>query len=692
MMSGKTRQTVVMVASVLAVIVVVLCAAPWALGQGGFFRVAPGPLSESHAELDNSDSCSKCHQANEGVPNGKCLDCHKSLRDRIARKLGLHATFTGRCIQCHPGHKGRNTSIIDWKYVGGQQTFRHELTGLPLTNQHAQLACTACHTKRMKSGRISYLGLQRDCQSCHGGVHRFSQPELTKKCELCHEPGKADRGMRLSQWSEQHYARTKLLFAGKHIELLCTKCHPKAAMAGHTPPRGCPDCHRPSHPTPPSIGTCTQCHQTDAPWKNATVDHRRFGFPLLGKHARLDCKRCHGRGATLTYTEGACIGCHEHRDAHKRQFVDKPCSSCHVEGGKRTLPFSHDKDTRFPLLGFHAEPKVRNKCASCHAQAIFRTGKLACPDCHEDKHKGQAGTDCTRCHAVTQRWKDARSNRQHLEFPLVGLHRQVKCESCHPGGKYKLGHVACADCHAKTDPHQGKLGRACDKCHVPEKGAPKFKHELMTGFARTGAHLNVACGFCHQARPASPPEVGWTKDRSPPVLNRLFPVMGKRCVDCHADPHKGSAGSDCGQCHNSTSFAGVSPVARLMRPSDHDRGWLRKHIALPFDDDDLSAEGRACGRCHGTPSCDRCHRTVMPKSHSALWRLRAHGTAATFDPESCQTCHVTGTCVSCHRATRPLNHRGAWKTIHGYAAGSFADSNCYVCHTTGECLACHQRR
>jgi hypothetical protein len=165
--------------------------------------------------------------------------------------------------------------------------------------------------------------------------------------------------------------------------------------------------------------------------------------------------------------------------------------------------------------------------------------------------------------------------------------------------------------------------------------------------------------------------------------------LGKRCVDCHADPHKGSAGSECQQCHNTVDFRVPLAAARLQRPSDHDRGWMGKHINLPFDDNDLLAEGRACARCHGVPACDRCHRTMRPKSHTALWRLRAHGTAAAFDSESCRICHVTGMCIQCHRTTAPLNHRGAWSKLHGFAAGTFADNNCYVCHSRGECLACH---
>ncbi len=682
--------------SVFAVVALgVLAACPVVIAANSFFRVSPGPLNESHAEFDTSEGCVKCHEPGTGVTDAKCLDCHKPLRERLAKKKGLHATFRGTCISCHPGHKGRDLGIVDWKPVGGQQTFKHDLTGFDLTHGHAQVACTACHTKRMKSGRITYLGLSRECASCHKDVHRLSRPELVAKCDSCHPAtGKTAKGMRLSDWADPHLRLTKIAFAGRHLEQPCTKCHPKAEMHGQVPPRDCVACHRPSHPVPPALATCSDCHKDGQRWKNATIDHKRFGFALVGKHQRLDCKRCHVRGAKLEYTQGACTTCHEHRNAHQGQFADKPCAGCHVEGGKRAHPFDHQKDSRFPLVGFHAEPKVRNRCANCHENMIFRTDRRNCADCHKDKHLGQLGKDCTKCHAVTIKFKEAKGTlaNAHSRFPLTGAHQGVQCADCHPKGQYRLGEVRCVACHRKTDPHKGKLGEACERCHIPDKGAPKFNHDTMTAFARTGAHSKVECVFCHRPAAGAPPRVGWTRGAPTGKVDRLFPVMGKRCVECHDDPHKGSVGTECGDCHFTDSFRRLIPgSAAAMRPADHNRAWVRSHASLPFGDDEPGAEGRACARCHGTPACDRCHRTSAPKSHTALWRLRGHGAAAAFDSEGCRVCHQPGTCVQCHRTSAPLNHRGAWRTLHGFAAGTFADNACYTCHTRADCRACHAR-
>ena len=162
-----------------------LLAVPLVIAQPSFFRVAPGPLNESHAAFDKSEGCPQCHEANHGVTDAKCLDCHdhKPLKDELAKHRGLHATFTGPCLRCHPEHKGREFNIIDWKHVGGHETFNHTQTGLSLINDHAKVACTACHARRMKSGRITYLGLSTDCRSCHKGVHGFTEAALAQKCD-----------------------------------------------------------------------------------------------------------------------------------------------------------------------------------------------------------------------------------------------------------------------------------------------------------------------------------------------------------------------------------------------------------------------------------------------------------------------------------------------------------------------------
>jgi hypothetical protein len=740
-----------------------LFAAPLASAQG-YFRVSPGPLNEGHAAYDNSDDCAKCHDSGRGVTNQKCLSCHAA----VVHKGGLHATFGGRpCIACHVEHKGRAFNIIEWKNVGGRDTFNHDTAGFSLKEHHAQVACVKCHVKRLKTGRTSYLGLSRDCQSCHSGAHGFGRSELSKRCDACHQPGQSLRGQVLRSWPK-HSQYSRLVLNGKHSELSCVRCHQertfggrataracvdchapshpvtaqtndcsdchdqngtfkgakinhnkfgfplagrhakvacaschakgRAAGSGRLPSKACVDCHTPTHPVVKATANCISCHPLTNPFRGATIDHAQFGFPLLGRHAKRSCASCHKAKAKLNYSEGACVSCHTHRNAHQGQYHDKPCATCHIEGGKRTKPFDHDVDTRFPLIGFHGQDKIKNDCVLCHPGRIYRTGPLNCSDCHGDKHQGTLGKDCTKCHSPLLHFNAPRSKEfDHKAYPLHGKHKSTACISCHVNSNYKLGKRTCFDCHRKDDRHHESLGQDCGKCHgeVTFKGAEKFSHDSMTKFQRTGAHGRAACALCHQPKSAQQKTLSVAQWRrtAPGPLDLTFPVRGKRCADCHSDPHNGNVGSDCEACHSTVSFQRISGGrAKFIRPKDHGGTWLRRHTTLPESDSEPGAEKRSCAVCHGAPSCSHCHRTRAPRSHTALWRVRTHGAAASFDPNACSTCHRAASCIQCHRRTPPLNHRGAWRTMHGYAAGSFVDNNCFVCHRKADCALCHRAR
>ena len=736
-----------------------LLAPTTALAQG-FFRVSPGLLNEGHAAYDNSDGCQKCHEANQGVTNQKCLSCHATT----LHSGGLHATFGGKsCVKCHAEHKGRAFSIIDWQTIGGRDAFKHEVSGFSLSEHHGQVACPRCHVKRFKTGRVSFFDVSKDCQSCHANAHGFKRPELSKKCDICHKPGQSLHGQLLSAWHSEHDRYSKQKLDGKHENHACGECHKNAQMGERSVPRTCLDCHVPNHPVGdrtrkclechdqngefkgtkvnhaqfgfPLVGKhassacatchmknvktgpgripspaciachvpahpltgitaqCPTCHQSGISFKGAEIDHSKFGFPRLGTHAKLACGRCHDPRVKFEYRKDECTSCHQHRDAHKGQFHDKPCSTCHVEGGKRNGPFNHDIDTRFPLIGNHAEDKVRKNCERCHPGRVYRTGKVNCIDCHEDKHHGELGRDCAKCHSPLSRFDTPKVDSfDHKNFKLEGKHKTLACKSCHGAHEYKLNKHRCFDCHEKDDKHRGKLGQDCAKCHRPEKGAPKFDHNQMTKFPRTGAHQKAECSLCHQPKPAqlSPLSVTDWKKLAPKKLDLSFPVRGSRCVECHSDPHGGNFGSECGKCHTPIAFNRPSVgAARWVRPANHLASWISSHAVLADDDAEKQVQ-RTCAVCHGAPGCQHCHRTRSPRSHTGIFRIRTHGAVASFDPSPCRTCHQSASCTQCHRRTPPLNHRGAWRTLHGYAAGGFGGNNCFVCHRRADCSLCHR--
>src|SRR5512145_2752041 len=310
--------------------VAVLLVTSFAAAQG-YFRVSPGPLNEGHAAYDHSDGCPKCHESGQGVTNQKCLSCHGAVQ----HSGGLHKTFGGKsCIACHPEHKGRAANIIDWSSVGGRDAFKHQLTGFSLTEHHGQVACTKCHVKRLKTGRISYVGVSRDCQSCHASVHGFRHAELAQKCENCHKPGQSLKGQTLRSWSGQHAQYSKLKLEGAHTSQPCVRCHENGKMGGRAAPRGCADCHAPTHPASSPVQNCVECHSQSGSFKGAKIQHNRFGFALSGKHARVGCAACHRRGAKSgpgRTVSKACVDCHT--ATHPVAKATRNCVVCHASGG-----------------------------------------------------------------------------------------------------------------------------------------------------------------------------------------------------------------------------------------------------------------------------------------------------------------------------------------------------------------------
>lgn len=261
---------------------------------------------------------------------------------------------------------------------------------------------------------------------------------------------------------------------------------------------------------------CERCHEKGG-LVSLRFDHGKLAkWELTGAHTDLSCRSCH-RGAGPKQFErfagSDCQGCHTHKNAHNGQFKEKKCLDCHNEGGsKLLLAFDHQKDARFALTGFHLELSNAKKCEKCHAKGVYRSNKLECADCHEDSHNGELGRECARCHWTEAHFKELKFDHDRVAaFPLDGEHEKAECKACHPDRKYKMAKTACADCHAEDDPHARKLGDDCARCHEPVKGAPKFDHEKMTEFARTGAHLNAQCYFCHRSTPpVGPQELGWT--------------------------------------------------------------------------------------------------------------------------------------------------------------------------------------
>ncbi|HLG19405.1 MAG TPA: cytochrome c3 family protein, partial [Bdellovibrionota bacterium] len=364
--------------------------------------------------------------------------------------------------------------------------------------------------------------------------------------------------------------------------------------------------------------------------------------PLSKPHETLEgvtnCTKCHASAQGIP--DNKCLACHTEigeRLAAKKGYhaqQTKLCMTCHGEHkgrnydetGLTRLPFNH-AESGWPLTGGHA--KVT--CEKCHTgmrknvdtkkpttKRTYLGAPTTCVGCHADPHKSQkeSFTKCERCHTVDH-WKTLKgrlsfNHNNESRYPLTGKHEVVACYGCHKKKTWApLPFAQCTDCH--VDPHKGKLGPNCEKCHNTKtwraitpgsKDGKPFDHD-KTAFPLKGEHRSVTCLRCHG------------------------PVIGKmqnfdQCGGCHNNPH-------------GNQFQELWDVKRPCKSCHLEDGWMilsfqhnrdsryeleEKHLEVP------------CEQCHidrkyrwlpSAPDCSTCHQDV----HRAQFT------------KPCASCHTT---------------------------------------------------
>lgn len=620
------------------------CAAVLFLALGARAQISPGPLSNAHRDLEGVAKCGACHEFGAGSRGFKCLECHVEIRKRLDANAGFHARAYKKsatqtdCSRCHMEHNGQGFVLTRLD----RKDFNHEAqTGFRLQGKHREQKCESCHNGKkiepaqravikLKDINRSFLGLRRECGSCHEDRHGG---QLGADCTRCHsqEAWKPASGFNHSQ---THFSLT-----GQHQTVACLKCHVQKAgqttvLASGQPAilfkgltfDSCQNCHNDPHRggfrEVNFRGACDTCHNTGG-WKNNNPDtgfkHELTRFPLTGKHAEVACAKCH---KTVDFhkpiAHERCSDCHQ--DQHNGQFVRNgeatDCRQCHNETGFKPTRFDTAMHQRaaFPLEGKHATLQ----CEKCHTPAgkatVYKTGKLICSACHEDGHAGAfaaapVSNRCDQCHTVAGYLPTTFTVTRHeqTKFPLTGKHATVECASCHKPlttaaaasgtpKRYRFDSLSCNGCHA--DPHQTK--QACETCHVTQgwKDVRPFDHGT-TRFALQGAHLkDVKCLQCHPAAGAGPAPV--------------FAGTKPQCAGCHLkkDVHGGqflgSRPEDCANCHNSAAW--------------NQNGFSHEHAAFTLD------------RAHRNVDCVKCHKERIVAGAKPVRTYR--GT-----PLECVQCH-----------------------------------------------------
>ncbi|MCC7199508.1 MAG: hypothetical protein IT483_08370 [Gammaproteobacteria bacterium] len=463
--------------------------------------------------------------------------------------------------------------------------------------------CDLCHDRGDKTRQAA------QCLDCHKDVAADVQkaqglhgrlPNIGRtQCKACHTEhlGRGGDIVKFDRASFDH-RRTDFALEGAHLSVACTDCH-KQGKKWREARAACADCHEKSDAHRGQLGRdCASCHGKQS-WAGGRFDHGKTRFALTHSHATIACDACH-LGGRYKPTPARCVACHAPDDTHAGAR-GQDCGGCHTTEAWDKSRFDHAK-TGFALLGRH----VVIACGTCH-----KSGRLEddlprdCQGCHraDDSHAGRFGLDCSKCHG-NDSWKvKAYDHAARTGVPLDARHATLSCHACHTTDiKRQAPRKACADCHRQVDPHAGKLGSTCDKCHGTTKWREgiRFDHDL-TDYPLLGLHVLPTCAQCH--------------------TSKSFKGAPRDCLGCHAlaDVHAGGLGKDCATCH--------SPNGWKLWEFDHAQ---QARFEL------TGAHGRiACVTCHHKPAgvvklardCAACHR----KDDRHLGQFG----------QQCQRCHNT---------------------------------------------------
>jgi hypothetical protein len=367
-------------------------------------------------------------------------------------------------------------------------------------------------------------------------------------CVTCHT---TDNWTKVKIDSFNH-SKTKFPLLGQHKTVFCRKCHNDLQFANAN--RDCISCHKDVHEQ--TVGRdCERCH-TQSTWliKNVTQVHLQIGFPLLGRHAQIDCYQCHKSPSLLRFDpiKTVCYDCHVNNylattnPSHVASNYPKDCSSCHNQSSWLTAIFNHNA-TGFPLTGTHNAVI----CALCHKNGYTGGTPTTCVACHLDKFNATTNpnhivakfsTDCQTCHNTTAWIPSTFDHNKNTTFPLTGAHIGRACNLCHITN-YNPIPTTCVSCHlttynTTTNPnHAGaNFPTTCETCHTTTNWTTStFNHTSY--FPITGNH-NVSCATCH-------------------TNSANYAVFTCITSSCHGNAHNRNQGSaGCYSCHRNGRSGG----------------------------------------------------------------------------------------------------------------------------------------
>ena len=315
----------------------------------------------------------------------------------------------------------------------------------------------------------------------------------------------------------------------------------------------------------------------------------------------------------------------------------------------------------------------------------------------ESPHGEKLKIDCSSCH-TSDNWKYntyGPFSHDKTDFPLVGQHMWIDCQSCHPTLVFNEAVSECYSCH--HDIHKQTVGNDCNRCHTPLSWIVEnvdLMHEKVS-FPLTGVHLAVNCHECHA-------------DEG----NMIFSPIGAECFDCHKDDYFSAKSPD----HQQQDF----PIDCYLCHSLNGPEWNSGQILHSFFPLTQGHEINDCKICHQTDNyndisgvCYSCHQndfqnatnpdhSQYPKecnfchSLNSGWRPAEYSDHDSEFPiysgkhkkewDECMDCHTSAgnfiqfSCINCHEHNNQSKLAKEHDEVKDY---KFDSSACYECHPKG---------
>jgi hypothetical protein len=578
-------------------------------------------LTPAHVPYTSGTDCSACHAANyitggfgptamnaakhAFVPTA-CDTCHEAglsfymgaatpaLQGRPADHLagGTPQQATGDCSLCHETTDW-NTNVLPAGHIPNPANQACSVC-------HVAIGSTAASYATLASVAVLHTGISSGCAQCHGATAPLtfynnndnplsavlSPAHITfltgTDCSACHAANYVTGGFGPTNMS-----------AAKHafVPATCDTCHEAGRtfyLGASTPAlQGRPADHLAGGTPQQATGDCSLCHETtDWNTTNLPAGH----MPNPGNQA---CAVCHIAitGSTASYATLA-------SNAVLHTGISSGCAQCHGATLALTFYNNNDNPKSAVLSPVHIPAFAGTDCSNCHVTSTYAVGAFGPMNMTQATHSA-LGSSCNGCHEA-------------------GL--SVYMGAANPGLQGRPADHNTGQMLAPND---------CSLCHTT---ANWNSTALPAGHMPNPA--NQACTLCHTTAPA---------DYSTATL-AANPLL-----------HTGITASECAQCHGGTTaltwFNNFTPKDAVLTPA---------HI--PY------LAGSSCGSCHATTSYAAGSFGPMNMTQAT------HSLVVT----TCNTCHEAGLSFYMGAANPGLQGRPA-----DHNAGQMlAPNDCSICHTT----------